>query len=137
VPAQTWWDALGRQYRGEGVEFEAEAFLPDARVPRSLFDSVADNLIRNALAKRTAERGTRVRVSLACGGRIVLRVRDSGSAVPAETENTLLRAPVDSTSGLGIGLYQAARQAEAGGYQLALESNLDGDVCFALSGPAA
>src|SRR5205807_7565686 len=137
VPAQTWWDALGRQYRGEGVEFEAGAFLPEARLPRSLFDSVADNLIRNALAKRSAERGTRVRVSLACDGRIALRVRDSGSAVPPETENTLLRAPVESASGLGIGLYQAARQAESSGYRLVLETNRDGEVCFALSGPAA
>ena len=137
VPAQTWWDALGRQYRGEGVEFEAGALSPEARLPRSLFDSVADNLIRNALAKRAAERGTRVRVSLACDGRIALRVRDSGSAVPPEMESMLLRAPVDSASGLGIGLYQAARQAESSGYQLALESNLDGDVCFALTGPAA
>src|SRR6267142_1752309 len=108
-----------------------------AGLPRSLFDSVADNLIRNALAKRTAERGTRVRVSLACDGSITLRVRDSGSAVPPEMENTLLRAPVDSASGLGIGLYQAARQAESSGYQLALETNLDGDVCFALTGSAA
>src|SRR6267142_1502528 len=137
VPAQAWWDALGRQYRGEGVEFEAGAISPEARLPRSLFDSVADNLIRNALAKRAAERGTRVRVSLACDGRVALRVRDSGSAVPPEMENTLLRAPVDSASGLGIGLYQAARQAESSGYQLALETNLDGDVCFALTGSAA
>ena len=137
VPAQTWWDALGRQYRAEGVEFEAGALSPEARLPRSLFDSVADNLIRNALAKRTAERGTRVRVSLACDGRIALRVRDSGSAVPPETENTLLRAPVESASGLGIGLYQAARQAESSGYRLVLETNRDGEVCFALSGPAA
>jgi hypothetical protein len=45
---------------------------------------------------------------------------------------------VESASGgLGIGLYQAARQADASGYQLALESNVDGDVCFALTGPAA
>ncbi len=137
VPAQAWWDALARQYRAEGVEFEAQAFSPEARLPRSLFDSVADNLIRNALAKRSAERGTRVRVSLACDGRIALRVRDSGSAVPPETESTLLRAPVDSASGLGIGLYQAARQAESSGYRLVLETNRDGEVCFALSGPAA
>ncbi len=137
VPAQTWWDALGRQYRGEGVEFEAGALSPEARLPRSLFDSVADNLIRNALAKRAADRGTRVRVSLDCDISIALRVRDSGSAVPPDMENTLMRAPVDSASGLGIGLYQAARQAESSGYQLALESNLDGDVCFALTGPAA
>src|SRR5438552_2083938 len=133
VPAQTWWDALARQYRGEGVEFEARKLPQDARLPRSLFDSVADNLIRNALAKRA----TRVHVSLDCDNSIALRVRDSGSAVPPEMESMLMRAPVDSASGLGIGLYQAARQAESSGYQLALESNLDGDVCFALTGPAA
>src|SRR3989449_489876 len=133
VPAQTWWDALARQYRGEGVEFEARNLPQDARLPRSLFDSVADNLIRNALAKRT----TRVHVSLDWDSSIALRVRDSGSAVPREMESTLMRAPVESASGLGIGLYQAARQAESSGYQLALESNLDGDVCFALTGPAA
>jgi hypothetical protein len=34
-------------------------------------------------------------------------------------------------------LYQAARQAEAAGYRLALESNREGEVCFALSGPPA
>src|SRR5438445_543556 len=56
VPAQAWWDALGRQYRGAGVEFEARNLPQDARLPRSLFDSAADNLIRNALAKR-ATRG--------------------------------------------------------------------------------
>ncbi len=33
---------------------------PGARVPRSLFDSVADNLLRNALAKRSAEPSMRI-----------------------------------------------------------------------------
>jgi hypothetical protein len=37
---------------------------------------------------------------------------------------------------MGIGLYQAARQAEGAGFSLALETNRDGEVCFALSGPA-
>src|SRR5437016_2397864 len=133
VPAQAWWDALGRQYRGEGVEFEARNLPQDARLPRSLFDSAADNLIRNALAKRA----TRVHVSLDWDSSIALRVRDSGSAVPREMESTLMRAPVESASGLGIGLYQAARQAESSGYRLVLETNRDGDVCFALIGPAA
>ena len=44
----------------------------------------------------------------------------------------LLRAPVRSDTGLGIGLYQAARQADAAGYALRLEANRDGEVCFAL-----
>ena len=47
-----------------------------------------------------------------------------------------MRAPVNSRAGLGIGLYQAARQAETAGYRLALETNVDGEVCFALTGPA-
>ena len=58
----------------------------------------------------------------------------SGEALPAEIAASVLRAPVSSRGGLGIGLYQAARQAEASGYRLALESNRDGEVCFALTG---
>jgi hypothetical protein len=53
--------------------------------------------------------------------------------VPPELTTSLLRAPVRSESGLGIGLYQAARQAQASGYLLELKENRDGEVCFALS----
>jgi len=74
-----------------------------------------------------------VHVSLSNGEGVVLRVRDSGSAVPPQTADALMRAPVASRAGLGIGLYQAARQAQAQGYRLALEKNEDGDVRFALS----
>jgi signal transduction histidine kinase len=132
VAARHWWESLARQYRGEGVEFESPPPPPEVRVPRSLFDSVADNLIRNALAKRGADEGLRVRVALDCGERVALRVRDSGAAVPAEVAGSVLRAPVSSRSGLGIGLYQAARQAQSSGYRLELESNRDGEVCFSL-----
>jgi signal transduction histidine kinase len=140
VGARSWWEALGRQYGAEGVEFASPAPPPGARLPRSLFDSVVDNLMRNALAKRAADDRVRVRVSLDCGERIALRVCDSGAAVSPELAATLLRAPVSSRNGLGIGLYQAARLAESGGYRLELESNRDGRVCFALiqgSTPAA
>jgi signal transduction histidine kinase len=133
VSAATWWDALARQYQGQGVEFEPLAVTGAAELPRSLFDSVADNLIRNALAKRAAEPGLRVRASLGDRDGLALRVADSGSAVPAETAGALMRAPVTSRAGLGIGLYQAARQAEALGYRLVLEKNEDGKVVFALS----
>ena len=54
-------------------------------------------------------------------------------AVPEEIAPSLLRAPVGSHTGLGIGLYQAARLAAAGGHALALESNEDGNVCFTLA----
>jgi signal transduction histidine kinase len=131
----TWWEHLTRQYRGEGVEFELGTLPRNARLPRSLFDSVADNLIRNALAKRATEGHVRVRVSLEGGERLRLRVRDSGGAIAPDVEKNLLRGPVPSAKGLGIGLYQAARQAEAAGYVLELEANRDDDVCFLLSGP--
>jgi signal transduction histidine kinase len=134
LPAAQWWEAIARQYQSEGVEFLPARLSAETRVPRSLFDSVADNLIRNALAKRAEEPGIRVHVSLEADA---LRVCDSGSAVPAELAAGLLRAPIASSGGLGIGLYQAARQAEASGYRLLLEKNEDGEVCFALRAEAA
>jgi signal transduction histidine kinase len=133
IPAAQWWDAIARQYQSEGVEFVPARLTAEARVPRSLFDSVADNLIRNALAKRAEEPGIHVRVSLEAD---VLRVCDSGSAVPAELAAGLMRSPMRSASGLGIGLYQAARQAEAASFRLTLERNRDGEVCFALGAAA-
>ena len=137
VAARTWWDGLARQYRAEGVEFDSPPPPPGARLPRSLFDTVADNLMRNALAKRAEDPTVRVRVSLDCGERTALRVCDSGAAVPAEMLAGLLRAPVSSRNGLGIGLYQAARLAESSGYRLELEANRAGEVCFALASAPA
>jgi signal transduction histidine kinase len=133
--AQGWWDGLVRQYQSEGVQFGGTELPPEGRVPRSVFDNVADNLIRNALAKRAAEAGVSVRVEFEYGEDVALRVRDTGRAVPPELEPTLLQAPISSHGGLGIGLYQAARLAASSGYRLILETNRDGNVCFALSGP--
>ena len=138
VPAATWWQTLQRQYHGEGVEFQGAPPPAQARLPRTLFDSVADNLLRNAIAKRAADPAVQVRVELRCGAeQLALRVCDTGAAVPRELVPSLMRAPVSSRGGLGIGLYQAARQADAAGYRLALESNRDGEVCFGLRGAVA
>jgi signal transduction histidine kinase len=131
VAAAQWWESLARQYQSEEVEFSSAVLAPDRRVPRALFDSAADNLIRNALAKRREQPGIAVRVSFDEAG---LRVCDTGRAVPQDVARELLRAPIASAHGLGIGLYQAARQAQAGGYRLLLEKNGDGEVCFALLG---
>jgi len=137
VDASAWWEGLARQYAREGVEFAPAQLREQARLPRLLFDSVADNLLRNALAKREREAGTRVRVHLGCGETLALRVCDTGSAVPEAILSDLLRTPIASGAGLGIGLYQAARQAESSGYKLVLETNRGGEVCFALTGPRA
>ena len=132
VPAQEWWDGLIRQYQDRGVEFAAGR-LDGAEVPRTLFDSVADNLLQNALVKRAAQPGVRVRATLDAGAGPEFRVRDTGHAVPGDIAETLLRAPVQSGGGLGIGLYQSARLALTAGYALRLETNRDGEVCFLLA----
>jgi len=134
VAVRTWWESLMRQYRDQDIEFGAEALSPHARVPRSLFDSVADNLLQNAIGKRAAGAPVPIRVRLRCDEQIALRVCDSGAAVPGEIARHLLRSPVHSSRGLGIGLYQAARQAESAGYVLSLDTNRDGEVCFSLTG---
>ena len=52
--------------------------------------------------------------------------------MPEGVAATLFSAPVASETGLGIGLYHAARQAEAHGYVLVLASNAPGSVRFEL-----
>jgi signal transduction histidine kinase len=133
VPLREWWESLARQYQGQNLDFTASALDPQMQVPKALFDSVADNLLQNALAKRAGGDNLRIRVSIDCANGPELRVQDSGKAVPAEVAGTLLRGPVRSSTGLGIGLYQAARLAEKSNYVLALAENRDGSVCFALA----
>ncbi len=136
VPLRDWWDALARQYQGQSVDFSATGLETAIQVPKALFDGVADNLLQNAIAKRAGGMPMRIQVSVRGGTAPELRVCDSGAAVAPEVEKVLLRAPVRSSAGLGIGLYQAARHAETSGYALTLAENRDGAVCFALSRPA-
>ena len=138
VEAGAWWEDLARHYQGQGVEFIADSPKSCARIPKSLFDGAADNLLNNALAKRSTDPGIRVRAALREAGEAVeLRVSDSGRAVAPEIAGVLLRAPITSGGGLGIGLFQAARHAESLGYSLILENNQDGNVVFALRRAAA
>jgi signal transduction histidine kinase len=141
VPLREWWEDLARRYQGQDVGFSAVGLEAAIQVPKSLLDGVAENLLQNALAKRAADRPIRIQVSIRGGAAPELRVCDSGTAIAPGVANALFRAPVRSSSGLGIGLYQAAQRAEASGYVLALAENRDGEVCFTLTsartGPAA
>lgn len=129
-----WWKGMRRQYQAQGVEFEEHGAREKLVLPRSLAESVADNLIQNALQKRKAEPGIAIRAKLDCSSALEFMVCDTGSAVPREFESLLFHAPVRSNQGLGIGLYQAARNALAYGFTLTLASNQDGAVCFLMSG---
>jgi len=100
------------------------------KLPVDLFDSVAENLINNALNKSTA---TRIDVRLLSSKDIVvLSVCDDGTEIEPDIENSLFAQPVSSGSGMGIGLYQSAIMAQAYGYELELSQNEPGRVCFNL-----
>ena len=58
---------------------------------------------------------------------------DTGTPVAEAVTRKLFREPIERDGGLGIGLYQAARQAQLAGYRLELTHNRAGYVCFTLS----
>lgn len=131
MPVAAWWEMLQQRYIGDAVLFESPPFDSTVSLPAALFDSVADNLLQNALTKRQSEPDLQVRVGLAADASS-LRVCDSGSPVAGGILPDLLHAPVASENGLGIGLYHAAQQAEGHAYELRLASNVAGNVCFEL-----
>jgi sensor histidine kinase regulating citrate/malate metabolism len=95
-----------------------------------LFDSVAENLINNALKKSES---TQVDLRLLSSNDIiVLSICDDGDPIESEIESSLFAQPVSSGSGMGIGLYQAAIMAHAFQYELELSQNEKGRVCFNL-----
>lgn len=131
LPVNLWWTLQQQRYAHSPVTFAPLDPDPDALLPAALFDSVTDNLLQNALLKSRGQSALQVRITLAADASL-LRVCDSGSALGEEVLADLLRAPVASASGLGVGLYHAARQAESCGYELRLASNVTGRVCFEL-----
>jgi signal transduction histidine kinase len=131
VPAHAWWAALRLRYEHDGVSFLAEA-IDDTPLPQDLFDSVADNLLTNALRKRQAEPGVKVAVRLTLRPLVSLEVSDSGTPAPEHVARNLFQSPVASDFGLGVGLYQAARQAARAGFRLELPENGAGRVVFRL-----
>ncbi|TXH73754.1 ATP-binding protein [Thiobacillus sp.] len=131
VSAHTWWAGLQTRYEHDDVQFFAEV-LDDTPLPQDLFDSVVDNLLTNALRKRQNQPGVAVEVRLTLHPLVSLTVTDSGSAAPEHVARNLFLSPVASDFGLGVGLYQAARQAARSGYRLELPDNQAGRVTFRL-----
>src|SRR5690606_24612839 len=94
----------------------------------------AENLMQNALGKRRLDPSVKVKVRFDCDERVQFTVFDTGAPVPDDIMRKLLRGPVHSESGYGVGLYQVARQAREAGFELSIVSNLPGRVCFQLAG---
>ena len=131
VSAGAWWDGLKQRYTRGEISFAQTVIDPALEVPGELFDSVAENLLQNSIAKAQQHADIRIEVNFD-GEQGVLRIADSGDAIPKSIANRLFAVPVPSRNGLGIGLYQAARQAEQAGYALKLVANERGNVCFEL-----
>jgi signal transduction histidine kinase len=134
IQADAWWESLQKTYQLRGAHFSGHGVDSAILLPKDLFDSAADNMLQNALEKRKLDPGVTVNVKLECGDHVVLSVQDSGRTVPRAAIGGLLRGPVPSETGYGIGLYQVARQAELSGFTFRLVRNEPGDVCFELRG---
>jgi signal transduction histidine kinase len=132
VPASRWWSGLQARYTQAGVSFSSDGIVSEVEIPVTLFNSVAENLLENALAKQLEMPLLKISVAFSVQDNPTLEVYDDGPAIPAEVAQNLFRNPVVSRVGLGIGLYQAARHAEFYGYELKIAGNEAGRVCFVL-----
>lgn len=134
VAASDWWRELCQRLGVlTWVRFRAETPL-EGDLPSEVFSGVVENLIRNASEKHLREPDLSVQINLAgSGDDFELRVCDNGSAMAEDMASSLFLGPVSSESGYGIGLYNAARYAQAAGYRLEVAENRDGRVCFRLS----
>ncbi|KAA3651766.1 MAG: sensor histidine kinase [Proteobacteria bacterium] len=138
VPVVVWWQDISARHAASGVRFVAQGDFDGERVPLAVFNSVVDNLVQNALDKRLLAPGLAITVRLSGGaGQVALEVEDDGEALPVALARQVMRAPVASQSGLGMGLYQVARLADEAGYRLSLSCNRDGAVRFRLDQTAA
>jgi len=132
ILAREWWRNLRNRYSQERLVFDIDDDASSLWLPQELFDSVTDNLVQNAIRKRVSAPDIRIRVSFVTLPMPALQVCDTGHAAEDSVVSKLFQAPVSSYDGLGIGLYQAAKQAQDQGYRLELSSNRDGYVCFTL-----
>jgi signal transduction histidine kinase len=133
MEADAWWDALLQRYNNRNIAFNMDAPVEGALVPVELFDSVADNLIENALNKAAAHDGFQVTVTFSARDGGTLSVCDNGAPVPRTVASQLFDGAVNSHTGFGVGLYQSSRLATQSGYRLKLVANAPGRVCFVLS----
>jgi len=134
IEAKSWWESLQRSYVDRGIEFSLQGVEETVMLPKELFDSAGDNLLQNALRKRKLDESVKISASLVCADTLEFSVCDSGTPVAEDVLKGLLRGPVPSETGFGIGLYQTSRLAEISGYSLQLRDNEPGRVCFSLRG---
>ena len=128
-----WWGELNAHYKDYNIIFNAE-IDSNPLIPFDLFNSITENLLENAITKRKGEPNILIHANIQTKKNMIsLTVSDSGKAIDEKTVALLFKASLKSDNGLGIGLLQAAKQAESMGYTLSLKDNITGNVCFELS----
>ncbi len=129
----TWWQDIQSKYAGRNVTF-SESIHADHDIPVEVFNTVIENLLENARTKKILETELVITITLQADDKnINLRVIDNGSPVPDEVTGQLFNEVIFSENGFGIGLYQSQQQAQRAGFNLFLETNNQGNVCFCLS----
>lgn len=131
--ASEWWaDALAR-HADTGVKFHAAGEMTEL-IPAALFDTVLENCLENARQKKQRKPEIEISVEYSCDAAPKLTITDTGSAISSTAMENLFRAPIvnSAAGGLGIGLFQAAKQAEQEGYVLGVGGNEIGCVKFVL-----
>jgi hypothetical protein len=133
VRSRAWWADLESRLGHGDVVLKGDVEM-DVDVPGALFDSFVENAVDNARDKMLREPGIELSVVFVCDlQRVELSVCDTGTPVASEVTRKLFREPIERDGGLGIGLFQSARQASLAVYRIELTHNRAGYVCFTLA----
>ncbi|MBT8438302.1 MAG: sensor histidine kinase, partial [Gammaproteobacteria bacterium] len=128
-----WWNQLQLRYTGRHIDFNSDTDK-DMEIPLDILTTVLENVLDNARSKRIREPELKITVSLSSNNqRLKLSITDTGSAIDSGIAAQLFKNVVSSHDGFGIGLYQSYELSKNHGFNLAVENNTDGKVCFTLT----
>jgi signal transduction histidine kinase len=142
ILADFWWQGLRQRHAQDSwLDFALPEGAVSALIPQQMFSTVTDNILSNLFEKRSREPALKVQLSLVSEGvgtgagaeaGALLCITDDGAPIPPDQVDDLLRRPVQSVNGLGIGLYQSGQLAQSMGYELSIARNRPGEVRFVL-----
>ncbi len=128
-----WWDQFQHRYTDSHIQFSTD-ITKNMEIPIDVFNTVIENLLDNARSKRSREPELKIAVRLTTvDEKLHLSVTDTGSVINKQIAQQLFKEVVSSQDGFGIGLYQSYELAKNFGYELSIENNTDGHVCFSLT----
>jgi len=128
-----WWNQLQQRYSGRNIDFSTDV-TRDCEINLDVFTTVIENLLDNARSKRLLGSQLKILVRLTMNeNHLSLLVTDSGTPINPNILPQLFKEVIASNDGFGIGLYQSYELARNNGYDLKVESNVEGEVSFKLT----